>query len=83
MYNLAKKNNLSRNLMRMQKIFPDDYSFFPKTWILPLEANDFKNQFNKKKMKTFIVKPVDCCQGKGIFLTRKYEEIDMKSQLVA
>jgi Tubulin-tyrosine ligase family len=29
MYALARKNHLARNLMRMQKIFPDDYKFFP------------------------------------------------------
>ena len=35
MYQLARKNNLSRNLMRMAKVFPNDYNFFPKTWVLP------------------------------------------------
>jgi tubulin polyglutamylase TTLL6/13 len=29
MYALARKNHLARNLMRMQKIFPDDFQFFP------------------------------------------------------
>ena len=59
--------------MRMKKIFKDDYNFFPKTWILPSEMNDFKNQFssshggtgtNKSKKaghKIFIVKPVHLC----------------------
>ena len=63
MYQLARKNNLCRNLMRMLKVFKDDFNMFPKTWILPAEVNDFKNQFsgNKKKAKTFIVKPVHLC----------------------
>ena len=49
--------------MRMLKVFKDDFNMFPKTWILPAEVNDFKNQFsgNKKKAKTFIVKPVHLC----------------------
>ncbi len=51
--------------------------------------SDFKNQFLdcyipgqknsknavKKNKKTFIVKPEGLSQGKGIFLTRKIEEI--------
>jgi tubulin polyglutamylase TTLL6/13 len=79
MYQLARKNNLSRNLMRMQKTFKEDYNFFPKTWILPSEMSEFKNQFSKKKNnKTFIVKPVHLCQGKGIFLVRKFEDVDLK-----
>lgn len=79
MYQLARKNNLSRNLMRMHKIFPSDFNFFPKTWVLPQEMNDFRSQFNKKKNnKTFIIKPVHLCQGKGIFLIRRFEDMDLK-----
>jgi tubulin polyglutamylase TTLL6/13 len=79
MYQLARKNNLSRNLMRMAKVFPNEYNFFPKTWVLPQEMNDFRQQFNKKKNnKTFIVKPVHLCQGKGIFLIRRMEDMDLK-----
>ena len=63
----------------MQRCFPSEFDFFPKTWTLPSDASDFKLQFTKKKAKTFIVKPVANCQGRGIFLTRDYESIDMKS----
>jgi tubulin polyglutamylase TTLL6/13 len=48
--------------MRMAKVFPAEYNFFPKTWVLPQEMNDFRQQFNKKKNnKTFIVKQVHLC----------------------
>ena len=69
----------------MAKTFKDEYSFFPKTWCLPADANDLKNQFSKKKAKTFIIKPVHLCQGRGIYLVRRFEDIDLKSgdQLVA
>lgn len=69
--------------MRMAKVCPDLYDFFPKTWVLPNEANDFRNHFaseakNPKKKKhqtTYIVKPDGMCQGKGIFLSRNLEHI--------
>ena len=32
----------------MMKQFPDEYKFFPKTWLLPSEMSDFRNQFNFK-----------------------------------
>ncbi len=70
---LARKNNLGKNLMRMRKEFPKDYSFFPPTWLLPYEWKEFKAQFTQKKCKTFIVKPEALSQGKGIFLTRSCE----------
>ena len=59
MYGLSRKNHLGRNLMKMMKQFPNDYRFFPKTWLLPYEMVDFKNNFNRrgKSHKAFIVKP--------------------------
>ena len=81
--NLARKNNLGRNLSRMKKIFPEDYKFSPATWLLPTELNDFKHQFNWKKAKTFIIKPENLCQGQGIFLTRRLEDIDLEERYVA
>ena len=83
MYSLARKNHLGRNLMRMKKAFPDHYKFFPQTFLLPSEYNDFKLQFNKKKNKTFIVKPEASCQGRGIFLTRTWESIQLGEHYVA
>lgn len=86
MYVLSIKSNLCRNLNKMKKFFKVDYSFFPKTWILPYDMADFQQQFVKKKSsKIFIIKPVNMCQGKGIFLTRKLNDIDLKAgeQLVA
>lgn len=73
MPSLSHKHNLSRNLKKMQKLFESEYDFFPKTWILPADSSDLRNQFNTKKQKTFIVKPVANCQGRGIYLTRSYE----------
>ena len=33
--------------MLMLKEFPNDYNFFPATYILPYEMNLFKSQFKK------------------------------------
>ncbi len=46
MYGLARKNHLGRNLMKMKKLLPYEYRFFPQTWLLPSEYADFKGQFN-------------------------------------
>ena len=69
--------------MRMKKYFPEDYDFFPPTWMLPSDYKDFKAQFNAKRAKTFIVKPEASCQGKGIFLTRSLNDIDPNEHYVA
>lgn len=60
---ITKKNFLARNLMRMYKHFPEEYNFFPKTWVLPNESTDLRDHWarninnNSKKRVTYIVKP--------------------------
>ena len=80
MYVVTRKNHLARNLMRMKRAFPEEYNFFPPTWVLPGDNIDFRNQFNQpadngRRRITFIVKPDGLSQGKGIFLSRKMETI--------
>jgi len=67
----------------MRKQFPKDYKFFPKTWLLPAEYSDFRNQFSNKKNVTFIIKPEASCQGRGIFLTRNCDDVDPNDHYVA
>lgn len=46
---VAHKNKLGQNLTLMRKEFPEDYDFFPATFVLPYEMNAFKSQFYKKE----------------------------------
>jgi|TARA_B110000305_G_C19411744_1_gene625823 tubulin polyglutamylase TTLL6/13 len=81
MYQVTRKNYLARNLNKMSRAFPNDYKFFPKTWLIPQEASDFRNQFLDSKgqplktKKTYIVKPEGLSQGQGIYLSRNCEKI--------
>lgn len=74
MFVLARKNQLGRNLKKMHKLHPDEYSFFPKTWLLPTDFADLRAQFQNSKRKTFICKPEASCQGRGIFLARTIDD---------
>ena len=83
MSTLARKGGLGKNLTRLQSIFKEEYKFFPRTWVLPQQWLSFKKQFTSKRNKTFIVKPDASCQGKGIFLTRTYENVNKVEKQVA
>jgi len=69
MYNLAWKNQLCMNLDKLWKRYPKDYSFYPKTWMVPNEFKELKAFFNKQPDEnedgtgiwTFIVKPESSC----------------------
>ena len=39
---ICHKNKLGQNLMKMYKEFPDQYNFFPITYVLPYEMNKFR-----------------------------------------
>lgn len=82
MYQIARKNYLARNLNRMQKQFPADFQFFPKTWLLPHQLEDLKHYSSANPGANFIVKPEALSQGKGIFITKRFDQIDPTEHLV-
>lgn len=75
MYTLSRKDTLAHNLNTMKKAFPDEYNFFPETWILPKDHFDLKI---RAKFNVLIVKPESSCQGKGILLVKKLEDLPEK-----
>ena len=42
MATLSRKNNLVKNLCKMQKKFESDYDFFPRSWNLPTDTSEFR-----------------------------------------
>ena len=51
MFLIARKTFLAKNLKKMKKMFPEDYNFFPRTWILPNELNDLQYFFQSNLLK--------------------------------
>merc|ERR1719352_2203403 len=84
MTSITRKKQPWAELATHEEEIPRQVPIFPDTWILPTDLSDFKMQFNGKRNKTFIVKPSDGYQGRGIFLTRDFESIplDYNSTLV-
>jgi tubulin polyglutamylase TTLL6/13 len=72
---VSRKDNLARNLGRMSAVFPEDFKFSPRTWILPADSANIRTQC--KNLKTaLIVKPKASSQGKGIYLVRGPDDIE-------
>ncbi|CAF0814940.1 unnamed protein product [Rotaria sordida] len=79
MGDLLRKVHLTRLLNNMRLLFPNDYDFYPKTWFLPEQSQQFKDDVryihhldkkHNRSLTTFIVKPSDGSQGEGIYLLR-------------
>ena len=82
MYELSRKNNLAKNLMKMRKCFPKEFNFFPSTWLLPSEFPELLATSKKRHHITYIAKPEASSQGRGIFLAKKIEDINPEEHLV-
>ncbi|KAL5967771.1 Tubulin polyglutamylase ttll6, partial [Taenia solium] len=82
MSEICRKDALARNLNRMLKLFPKEYSIFPKTWILPADWGDLQQYARQKKNRTYILKPDTGCQGKGIWITKTPREIKATENLI-
>ena len=79
---ICRKDELAINLNKLLHFFPDDYDFYPRTFILPRDSEAFRKS-NAKKARTWIVKPQSGCQGKGIFLTKTPEKVSQTEPQVA
>ncbi|CAJ0954184.1 unnamed protein product, partial [Mesorhabditis belari] len=88
MTELAKKISLTHSISSMQKLFPDEYGFYPKSWFLPAHLREFE-EFSGRQGKNdgthwFIVKPDDGAQGTGIYLINSPSQLKdpLQKQLV-
>jgi tubulin polyglutamylase TTLL6/13 len=82
MSGIFRKNSMANNLNRFRKLYPKDYNFYPRTWVLPGELNSFKQALKPRK-KTFIVKPEASSQGQGIYLARQISDLKDVNHCIA
>lgn len=57
MTELAKKVALTRAIRSMKELFPNEYGFYPRSFILPAQYDEFKAFSLANTNKWFIVKP--------------------------
>ncbi|XP_027729768.1 tubulin polyglutamylase TTLL7 [Vombatus ursinus] len=83
---ICRKDFLARNMTKMIKCNPQEYTFIPRTWIFPSEYTQFQNYVKelkkKRKQKTFIVKPANGAMGHGISLVRNAEKLLAQDHLI-
>lgn len=70
-FHLTRKDLMNKTVSKMQvKYGITHYSFLPKTYILPQEIDQLLSEYNKHpEAQTYIVKPHNRSQGKGITVT--------------
>ncbi|NXN95968.1 TTL11 polyglutamylase, partial [Rhinopomastus cyanomelas] len=87
MTEMVRKVTLSRAVRTMQDLFPLEYNFYPRSWILPEELPLFVAEVRMMKdsdpswKPTFIVKPDGGCQGDGIYLIKDPSDIRLTGSI--
>ncbi|KAF5397727.1 Tubulin polyglutamylase TTLL7 [Paragonimus heterotremus] len=79
MIEICRKDFLAKNCIRMNRLEPVEYSFVPKTWVLPQEQgfllNYTKRALSRGQKPTFIMKPANGAMGHGIRMFRAGESV--------
>eukprot|EP00397_Hematodinium_sp_SG-2012_P018512 GEMP01018968.1.p1 GENE.GEMP01018968.1~~GEMP01018968.1.p1 ORF type:complete len:615 (+),score=121.72 GEMP01018968.1:77-1921(+) len=78
---LARKGRLCRNLTRLQRLCPKEFTFLPQTFVLPEDHEVLRKAMATSKRKTFIYKPDHQCQGRGIQLMQQWEDVEQSGAL--
>mmetsp|Transcript_71668 Transcript_71668/g.171150 ORF Transcript_71668/g.171150 Transcript_71668/m.171150 type:complete len:642 (+) Transcript_71668:63-1988(+) len=75
---ICDKVNMALSLRLLQKMWPEKFRFWPKSWLLPAEADQLCTYLDKHKSETVIVKPEGGSQGDGIFLVQNAADLRLK-----
>lgn len=76
MMDALHKVELTRQLNRMKLLFPKEYSFYPKSWIVPEQFAEISAYSTRSRSQDiFILKPDAGSQGEGIILTNNPQSL--------
>ncbi len=81
---ICRKDLMHLNLDKMKSRFPMHYQFFPKTYIIPNDIQQIREEFDKQPhsyqhhQNTWILKPASSSQGKGISLVDNFQDLIAK-----
>lgn len=72
---IARKCMLGHYMNVMAKFYRDDFSFVPKTYLLPRDEEDCKREMRRHTGRNWILKPSAGDQGSGIHIVNEFNEI--------
>ncbi|KAI5077890.1 hypothetical protein GOP47_0007714 [Adiantum capillus-veneris] len=75
MLQICRKKSLARHLSNMRRMFPAEYKFFPRAFILPNHIQELVIRLNSERIRTYILKPDNGCQGRGVVLVQNVADL--------
>jgi hypothetical protein len=77
-WQIGRKDNLWKNYKAYHKVFPEDFSYIPFTYILPDEHSEMVKAVDDSPSTLWIVKPVASSRGRGIRLLTSLDTVPKK-----
>lgn len=62
-------------LNKFRLYYPDDYTFFPRTFLIPEEMDKLEKHMESNPKRMYIAKPTSGSHGDGIVLVKKKGDI--------
>jgi hypothetical protein len=86
MMEICRKAQLAKHLKRLQQQVPEEYDFFPPSWSVPGEVEEWKREVRRRAASglapiTYIVKPDAGAMGRGIYMVQREEDLDVSGSL--
>lgn len=78
MTHLCHKKTMGFILNKFVEFWPEEYWFYPKTYLIPEEYDQFEEKINRDG-GVYIAKPSAGSQGDGIILVTKPKDIPLNS----
>lgn len=75
MHEITNKKLTGFYLNKFREYFPSEYDFFPRTFLIPEDVDEFKDFCKNNKNKLFISKPSGGCQGDGIKVFNNFKDL--------
>eukprot|EP01018_Ginkgo_biloba_P028081 Gb_32860 [translate_table: standard] len=76
MLQICRKKSLARHISNMRKMFPAEYKFFPRAFVLPNQIPELIPRLNNpQRLRTYILKPDSGCQGRGVVLVQNVSDL--------
>eukprot|EP01130_Rhizamoeba_saxonica_P001979 TRINITY_DN11798_c0_g1_i1.p1 TRINITY_DN11798_c0_g1~~TRINITY_DN11798_c0_g1_i1.p1 ORF type:complete len:459 (-),score=93.69 TRINITY_DN11798_c0_g1_i1:156-1532(-) len=78
---MAIKSKLHQHLYYYQESYPQEYSFWPLGYNLPVDWEYFEQDISNNP-RPFILKPARCAMGMGIRCATSIDQVDLQSEFI-
>jgi hypothetical protein len=79
---LGRKDNLSKNILKKEQKYGEEFNITPKGYVLPEDLSKFQKEAKLNPEENFIVKPKASSCGRGISVIKGKDPVPLKECII-